>query len=70
MHVWRLFKAFTNGLAKVKLSTTQMHKIGRLLGTLLKTGLSLIGRINQLVKSALIPGFRINSSSSNRCSNS
>ena len=62
--VSRLGKAFANGSsANIKLSKTQLHKIGqsggflgRLLGPLLKTGLSLIGNVlKQLAKSLLIP---------------
>ena len=62
--VWRLRKAFANGSsANIKLSKTQLHKIGqsggflgRLLGPLLKTGLPLIGNVlKPLAKSVLIP---------------
>ena len=61
--VSRLRKAFVNNsLANIKLSKTELHKIvqsrrflGRLLGPLLKTGLSLIGNVlKQLAKSVLI----------------
>ena len=52
-----------NSLANIKLSKTQLHKIwqaggflGRLLGPLLKTALSLIGNIlKPLAKSVIIP---------------
>ena len=63
-HVSRLRKAFANNFsANIKLSKTQLHKIsqsggllGRLLGSLLKTGLSLIRNvIKPLVKSVVIP---------------
>ena len=62
--VLRLRKAFANGSsANIKLSKTQLHKIGksgrflgRLLGSLLKTGFSLIGNVlKPLAKSVLIP---------------
>ena len=62
--VSKLRKAFVTGLsANIKLSNTQLHKIGhsggflgRLLGLLLKTGLPLIGNVlKPLAKSALIP---------------
>ena len=63
----QLRKAFANNFsADIKLSKTQLHKIGqsggfssRLLGPLLKTGLLLIGNIlKPLAKSLLIPlGF-------------
>ena len=58
------FNAFGNGSsANIKLSKTQLHKIGqsggflgRLLGPLLKTGLPLIGNVlKPLAKSVLIP---------------
>ena len=61
--VSRLGKAFANGSsANIKLSKTQLHKIGqsggflgRLLGPLLKTGLPLIGNVlKPLAKSVLI----------------
>ena len=61
--VSRLRKAFVNNsLANIKLSKTELHKtvqsrrfLGRLLGPLLKTGLSLIGNVlKQLAKSVLI----------------
>ena len=61
----KLCKAFTNNSsASIKLSKTQLHKIeqsggfflGRLLGPLLKTGLSLIGNVlKPLAKNVLIP---------------
>ena len=60
----KLHKAFANGSSgNIKLSKSQLHKIGqsggflgRLIGTLLKTGLSLIGNVlKQLAKRALIP---------------
>ena len=60
----RLCKAFANGSsANIKLSKTQLHKIGqsggflgRLLGQLLKTGLLLIGNVlKPSAKIALIP---------------
>ena len=62
--VSRLRKAFANNSsANIKLSKTQLHKIGqpggflgRLLGPLLKTGLPLIGNVfKPLAKSVLIP---------------
>ena len=61
--VSKLCKAFANSsTANIKLSKTQLHKIwqsggflGRLLGPLLKTGLSLIGNVlKPLAKSVLI----------------
>ena len=61
----KLRKGFANGsLTNIKLSKTQFHKIGhsrgltlgRRLGSLLKTGLSLIGNVlKSLSKSVLIP---------------
>ena len=63
-HVSRLRKAFANNSsASIKLSKTQLQKIwqsggllGRLLGSLLRTGLSLIRNvIKPLVKSIVIP---------------
>ena len=57
-------KAFANdSSANMKLSKTQLHKIGqlggflgRLLGSLLKTGLPLIGNVHKpLAKSVLLP---------------
>ena len=62
--VSKIRKAFANGsLANIKLSKTQLHKIGqsgrflgKLLIPLLKTGLPLIGNIlKPLAKSVLIP---------------
>ena len=62
--VSKLRKAFANdSSANIKLSKTQLHKIGqsaeflgRLLGPLLKTGLLLIGNaLKPLAKSILIP---------------
>ena len=62
--VSELRKAFPNGSStNIKLSKTQLHKIGqsggflgRLLRTLLKTGLPLIGNVlKPLTKSVLIP---------------
>ena len=62
--VSRLRKAFANGSsANIELPKVQLHKIGqsggflgRLLGSLLKTGLSLIGNVYKpLAKSVLIP---------------
>ena len=62
--VLRLCKAFpNNSSANIRLSKTQLHKIGqsggfldRLLGPLLKTGLSLIKNVlKPLSKSILIP---------------
>ena len=59
-----LRRAFANiSSANIKLSKTQLHKIRlleeflvKLLGPLLKTGLSLIGNVlKPLLKSALIP---------------
>ena len=59
----KIYKAFANGSsANVKLSKTHLHKIGqsggflgRLLGPLLKTGMSLIGKVlKPLSKSVLI----------------
>ena len=76
-HVLKLRKTFANGLsANIKLSKTQLRKIGqsggflgRLLGPLLKNGLPLIGHVlKQLAESVLIT-IRINSGSiCNRCS--
>ena len=69
--VSKLGKVFANGSsANIKLSKTQLHKIGqtggflgRPLGQMLKTGLPLIGNIlKPLAKSVLIT-IRINSSS-------
>ena len=67
--VSRLHKPFANGSsANIKLSKTQLHKIGqsggflgRLVGPLLKTSLHLIGNIlKPLARSVLIPlGFNI-----------
>ena len=60
----KLSNAFENGSsANIKLSKTQLHKVGqsgeylgRLLGPLLKTGLSLIeNALKPLAKSVLIP---------------
>ena len=60
----KLGKAFTNSSsANIKLSKTQLHKIAqpgevlrRLLGALLKTGLSLIGNVlKPLAKNVLTP---------------
>ena len=56
----RLPKAFANGSsANIKLSKTQLHKIGQsgeLLKTLLKTGLPLMGKVlKPLAKSIFIP---------------
>ena len=71
--VSKLGKVFANGSsANIKLSKTQLHKIGqtggflgRPLGQMLKTGLPLIGNIlKPLAKSVLIT-IRINSSSIN-----
>ena len=62
--VSKICKAFANGSsANIKLSKTQLHKIGqsegfvgRLLGPLLKTGLPLIRNVlKPLAKSVLIP---------------
>ena len=62
--VSKLRKTFENGLsANIKLSKTRLHKIGqsegflgRLLGSLLKTGLPLVGNVLKLLaKSVLIP---------------
>ena len=62
--VLRLRKVFANNSsANIKLSKTQLHKIGhsggflsRLLGPLLKTGLPLIGNVlKTLAKRFLIP---------------
>ena len=62
--VSKLRKAFPNNFSdNIKLSKTQLHKIGqsggflgRLLGPLLKTGLLLIGNVlKPLAKSVLIP---------------
>ena len=60
-HIVNLRKAFANhSLTDIKLSKTQLFKmipfLGRLLGTLLKTGLPLIKNVNKaLAKSVLIP---------------
>ena len=71
--VSKLGKVFANGSsANIKLSKTQLHKIGqtegflgRTLGPMLKTGLPLIGNVlKPLAKSVLIT-IRINSSSIN-----
>ena len=71
--VSKLGKVFANGSsANIKLSKTQLHKIGqtegflgRPLGPMLKTGLPLIGNVlKPLAKSVLIT-IRINSSSIN-----
>ena len=62
-HVLRLHKASSNNSsANIKLSKTQLHKIGilgKLLGSLLKTGLPLIGNIlKPSAESIVIPlGF-------------
>ena len=74
----RLCKAFANGSsANIKLSKTQLHKIGqsggflgRLLGPLLKTGLPLIGNVlKPLAKSVLIPlGLRAAASATDAAS--
>ena len=61
MRLWKTFE--NNSSANIKLSKTQLHKIGqsggflgRLLGPLLKTGLPLIGNVlKPLAKSVLIP---------------
>ena len=62
--VSRLYKAFgNNSSAKIKLSKTRLHKIGksggflsRLLGPLLKSGLLLMkGVLEPLTKSVLVP---------------
>ena len=59
--VWRLLKAFANNSsAKIKLSATQLYKIGeflgRLLESLLKIGLPWIENVlKPLAKSVLIP---------------
>ena len=64
MKISKLFKAFANNSsANVKLSKTQLHKIGqsggflgRLLGPLLKTRLPVIGNVLKLLaKNVLIP---------------
>ena len=63
-HVPNLCKAFTNdSSANIKLSKTQLHKIGKsglllgsLLGSLIKTGWPLTGNLlKPLAKSVLIP---------------
>ena len=63
-HVTNLRKAFANGSsANIKLSKSQLHKIGKsglllgsLLGSLIKTGLPLTGNIlKPLAESVLIP---------------
>ena len=62
--VWNLCKAFVNNSsANIKLSKTQLHKVGHsggflggLLGALLKTGLPLMKNVlKPLAKSVLIP---------------
>ena len=78
MQVSKLRKAFANGSsANIKLSKTQLHKIGQsggflgiFLGPLLKTGSTLIKNVlKPLGKSVLIPlGLNTISSTSNRCS--
>ena len=60
---WSDFENFIKYCCNIKLSKTQVHKIGqsggflgRLLGPLLKTGLPLIGNVlKPLAKSVLIP---------------
>ena len=73
----KIYKAFANGSsANVKLSKTHLHKIGqsggflgRLLGPLLKTGMSLIGKVLKPLSKKRVNPIRISSSSmSNRCS--
>ena len=68
----KLRQAFSNGSSpNIKLLKTQLHKIGqsglflgRLLGLLLKAGLSLIGNVlKSLTKSVLIP-FRLTAAAS------
>ena len=75
--ILRLRKAFANNsLANIKLSKTQLYKIGqsegflrRLLGPLLKAGLPLIGNAPKPMHSNRFNTIRINSSRiSNRCS--
>ena len=75
--ILRLRKAFANNsLANIKLSKTQLYKIGqsegflrRLLGPLLKAGLPLIGNAPKPMHSNSFNTIRINSSRiSNRCS--
>ena len=69
-----LRKAFANGSsANIKLSKTQLHKIGqsggsldRLLGPLLKAGLPLIGNVLKPSAKGVLNTIRINSIS-NRC---
>ena len=75
--VSKICKAFANGSsANIKLSKTHLHKIGqsggflgRLLGPLLKTGMSLIGKVLKPLSKKRVNPIRISSSSmSNRCS--
>ena len=70
-------KAFANNSsANIKLSKNQLHKIRqsggflvRLLGSLLKTGLPLIGNVLKPLAKKVLNIIRVNSScSSNRCS--
>ena len=70
--VSRLCKAFANNSsANMKLSKTQLHKIGesggRILGPLLKAGLRLMGNVlKPLTKSVLIPlGLKAAASATN-----
>ena len=69
--VSKLGKVFANGSsANIKLSKTQLHKIGqtggflgRPLGQMLKTGLPLIGNILKPLAKGVLITIRINSSS-------
>ena len=69
--VSKLSKVFANGSsANIKLSKTQLHKIGqtggflgRPLGQMLKTGLPLIGNILKPLAKGVLITIRINSSS-------
>ena len=69
--VSKLGKVFANGSsANIKLSKTQLHKIGqtggflsRPLGPMLKTGLPLIGNILKPLAKGVLITIRINSSS-------
>ena len=77
--VLKLRKAFANySSANIKLSKTQLHKIGQswaflgnFLGPLLETGLPVIGNVLKFLTKSITNGItiKINSSSiSNRCS--
>ena len=74
IHKFQSLVKLFNSSANIKLSKTQLHKIGqsggflgRLLGTLLKTGLPSIGNVlKPLAKSALVPlGLKAAASATN-----